>query len=341
MPRRRSTFSGGRACVALFALAGLILGLTACKPAPGQFLEYPTPRPSTSPWGITTGPDGNVWYAVQGNPGTSPAQPGAIVEVNPATGASTEYPVDRIPLGITSGADGRVWFSDQGRIGALDPASGHIDYYPVPSGEGSEVGLAAGPDDAVWFVETLGNRVGRVDLATHVITEYPIPVADTHPYSIAEGPDGNMWFGEGYGQHSLIGRIDPTTHTITEFPLTTGSASFTVAGGPDGNVWFTDPGIGIGKIDPTTGVIHEYPAAATPTGGAMGLSAGPDGNIWFTDFENPGTNHIGRITPDGVVTMYPVPTASSGAIQITSGPDGDLWFTEELASKVGTFALPT
>ena len=46
---------------------------------------------------------------------------------------------------------------------------------------------------------------------------------------------------------------------------------------------------------------------------------------------------IGRITPVGVITEFPIPTADSKPVGIASGPDSNLWFTESaLASnKIG------
>lgn len=37
---------------------------------------------------------------------------------------------------------------------------------------------------------------------------------------------------------------------------------------------------------------------------------------------------IGRITPVGAITEYPLPTYSSSPLAIAAGPDGNLWFTE-------------
>jgi streptogramin lyase len=74
----------------------------------------------------------------------------------------------------------------------------------------------------------------------------------------------------------------------------------------------------------------EYPI---PTSGSKpsGIAAGPDGNLWFTEAN---ANQIGKITPTGVVTEYPVPSASYPD-GITTGPDGNLWFGErERASGV-------
>ena len=38
-------------------------------------------------------------------------------------------------------------------------------------------------------------------------------------------------------------------------------------------------------------------------------------------------DQIGRITPAGQVTEFPIPPSSSGPDRITAGPDGNLWFT--------------
>jgi streptogramin lyase len=60
------------------------------------------------PWGITAGPDGNLWFAVQA---------GQIGQISPTTGAITEYQVpyaNSSPIGITTGPDGNLWFTDNG-----------------------------------------------------------------------------------------------------------------------------------------------------------------------------------------------------------------------------------
>jgi len=62
------------------------------------------------------------------------------------------------------------------------------------------------------------------------------------------------------------------------------------------------------------------------------VTAGPDGNVWFTEGE---TNKIGRMTPDGVLTEFSVPTAHAGVYGICAGPDGNVWFAEYYAGKIG------
>ena len=76
-----------------------------------------------------------------------------------------------------------------------------------------------------------------------------------------------------------------------------------------------------------------WAAAGTVTefnvpGGVFGITAGPDGNLWFT-----GSSAIGRITPSGTITLFPVPGSAPGAI--TAGPDGNLWFLDNGTGKIG------
>src|SRR5262249_3404451 len=50
-------------------------------------------------------------------------------------------------------------------------------------------------------------------------------------------------------------------------------------------------------------------------------------------------NKIGRITVDGGVDEFAVPTRDSGPHSITAGSDGSIWFTERSASKIGQLIL--
>lgn len=77
--------------------------------------------------------------------------------------------------------------------------------------------------------------------------------------------------------------------------------------------------------------------AVVANGSLDNITAGPDGNLWFTDDRiNYADSAIGRITPAGRVTEYPIPGAfypgqnarSWKPMYISTGPDGNLWFNE-------------
>ena len=66
-----------------------------------------------------------------------------------------------------------------------------------------------------------------------------------------------------------------------------------------------------------------------PQDNPLGIVTGPDGNLWYT---NSNSRSIGRITPSGVITTFPVP----GGVfpdQIAKGADGNLWFTDQGTTK--------
>jgi streptogramin lyase len=157
-------------------------------------------------------------------------------------------------------------------------------------------------------------------VAAQSITEFPTPneVGD-----ITTGPDGNLWFIDGSNN---IGRITPAG-VITEFSIPTANNNpGDIISGPDGNLWFTEES----KIARTTpaGVIREF---ETTEGDLGPIVTGPDGNLWFVEQDS---NHIGRISPTGILTEFSIPRAcisfefAADPLVLVTGPDGNVWFTE-------------
>ncbi len=76
--------------------------------------------------------------------------------------------------------------------------------------------------------------------------------------------------------------------------------------------------------------IAEFPIP-TANSGPSDIALGPDGNLWFTEAQG---NRIGRITPAGVITEFPLPD-SSVPQGIVAGPDGNMWFAELFGNRIG------
>ena len=55
------------------------------------------------------------------------------------------------------------------------------------------------------------------------------------------------------------------------------------------------------------------------------IAKGPDGNYWYTQATG---NRVARMTPQGEVTEYTLPTTNSNPFDIVAGADGNIWFTE-------------
>src|SRR5262249_32666470 len=146
------------------------------------------------------------------------------------------------------------------------------------------------------------------------------------------GPDGSIWFATING----IGRLAPGGQ-VTYFPLSWPPPSAThrplgpigvLKPGPDGNVWFTyysyGSVLGIGRITPQ-GAITTFPfgpAQITGTSEYYGsFTVGRDGNLWFIDSQSVADVYSGfssqvivRMTPQGGVTFFPLPSLQGGAL---------------------------
>ena len=177
------------------------------------------------------------------------------------------------------------------------------------------------------------------------MSEFPISTPNAGLAGIANGADGNLWFGEPDG--NKVGRITPQGK-VDEFPVPIPSCP---------PYWITRRP---GRQHLVRGNPRVTKSAAShperrnhrvrdpdPNPRPTGEHRGPDGNLWFTE-QN--ANKIGRITPTGAITEFPLPTPWAAPSGITSGPDGNIWFTEKAANKIGRitptgaireWALPT
>ncbi len=283
------------------------------------------------PEGITTGPDGNLWFTESGA--------GRIGRMT-SSGTLTEFDLPSVPPPAGS------------------PAG-------TPDTQVTPEAITAGPDGALWFT-TANSEIGRIE-TDGTITMFPVDGLTsmasgpggptTNPSDITVGSDGALWFT---GVAGKVGRIT-TAGVVTEFsvpsiPPAAGSSPGTpstpatltaITAGPDGALWFTGEPGEVGRIT-TAGVVTEFPVpdnpppSGSPAGTAgspailQSIAAGPDGALWFTGQ----SDQVGRITTAGVVTEFSVPDApplqgptpatllSDPSIQtIVAGPDGNLWFT--------------
>ena len=117
--------------------------------------------PGSYPIGITTGPDGNLWFAEYGP--NSPTQNGTddTIGVMATDGTllheyQTPTPASG-PVDITTGPDGNLWFSEYSadRVGRVT-TGGAFEEFAVPTAFGGPFGLVTGSDANVWFTELLG-----------------------------------------------------------------------------------------------------------------------------------------------------------------------------------------
>ncbi len=250
---------------------------------------------------------------------------------------------------------------------AAPPPTLNITEFPIPTGKNIPGEITAGLDRNLWF--TLDCHYGDLACVSQIgritpegqITEFPIPTAisapdrlpKSGPAGITAGTDGNLWFTDfNTAYDALIGRITPEGQ-ITEFPLALSIYPEGITSGPDDALWFTAGSAGIGRITPDGQITVFHPPLSNKAElSPFAITAGPDGNLWFTDCDSSGdqcTTNLGRITPEGQVTEFPLTSPAGIPLGITAGPDGNLWFTEPIGTigritpggQITEFPLPT
>jgi len=316
----------------LLLAAGLMLGSSASASAHvGEITEYPIPI-TTTPYGVTTGPDGKIWIIDSGN-----HVGGTFIGRMATSGAISESDLVQLPssaLGeaATTGPDGNMWVAQDNQIDKVPVGmskTSEITPYPLGSSTKGFGSIASGPDGRMWF--GWNEEVGAITTAGAI--EGYATSSTSSISGVTVGPDGKLWFSES---GSTIARMD-TSGKIgagNEFPLSGYSGIEDLARGSDGNMWFTTASpAAVGRIT-TAGAITMFP---TPTASSLpfGIEAGPDGRMWFVE-EN--GNNIASIptsaTSSTEIVEYPIPTKSAGAIYITAGPDSRMWFGES-SGRIG------
>lgn len=310
----KPTIARRPARLAILLLIGLVPLAIAAEAQ--VFTQFVLPTPAR-PYGITTGPDGNLWFMEFSLVAGIPDKVGRIT----TTGTFTEFPIREFvgPFSIAAGPDGNLWFTEQSTnlIGRISP-TGLISEFPIPTPSSLPTDICAGPDGNVWFTEALANKIGRIT-PNGSITEFDVPTLNVWPWGIAAGADGNLWFTERFGPNT--GRITPEGD-ITEFPSCYGGSDITA--GPDGNLWFTLGGHGGSCKISTDGAV----SGGAASGISFGISSSPDGDIWAASWSG---KTVFRTSLQGEVASYPVPATAPPTHDlphdITVGPDGNIWVT--------------
>ena len=307
--------------------------------APGIVSEKGIPTANATPFGITSAPDGNVWFTeLNGNklghvvPGTFPGS-GSLVECG-ALPAAASGPAD---VTVATGSP-KVWFDEVGstnKIGSVDTSNCQYAEFTIPTASAGPSGLTADQSGNLWFAEFNAAKITKMTIGG-AFTEYPTGLSGSAPVAAAIAGDNSVWYLDS-GRNSVGHLTFPGgVPTFVDYGIPTNPADpVSMTLGPDGALWFTELGIGsltgcqIGRI--TTGAspsITEYrlkfPQPSPDGDVCLGITS-VGGAIWFAEAD---TGVIGRVTTAGVVTEYGIPGNGTTALFVTGGPDGNLWFTD-------------
>jgi virginiamycin B lyase len=209
--------------------------------AGGQVIEFPVPRPSYGPAGITGSGPGPVY-------GADPA--GFIDTISAGASISpTKVPsAAGLPFAIARLSSGTLWISE---LKGYFEYSRHLLSFPPRSGKPSRtvtlpdplsnvVALAAGPAGTrtVWFADFGTGDAGEITPAGHV-SFFAAGTPASGLSDITAGPDGAMWVS---AQDGIIARVT-TEGAVSELALPSpGSNPDGIAAGPGKSIWVTETG---------------------------------------------------------------------------------------------------
>ena len=226
-------------------------------------------------------------------------------------------------------------------VPSASSAAGQPVFYELPPGTHAH-SMTAGPGGAIWFTGGQASTSGQGGSVVGSISNdgqvelFPLP---SHFFAgaITAGPDGNLWLAGAFHNKAgylipRIGRLSPGGALAEYAPANHVGTVHSVTAGPDGAIWFTLGYWVKGRKRPAVGRIDAGGATTLfplPEGSGPGtIVAGSDGNLWFSE-RGGGAPRIGRITPDGRLTHFRLPSRYWRPTSIVAGADGNLWFGEE------------
>jgi virginiamycin B lyase len=184
--------------------------------------------------------------------------------------------------------------------------------------------------------------------ASPVLTEYTLAKDGGKPNWVAAAPDGSVWFSDP--ATTSVARLEPSG-AVSRYPLPAGRTPGSLVVETDGSVWVATAGPAIAHLM-KSGRLVGYGVPTTqgnPMGGVgdtapTALAVGPDDAIWFVEM---GADKVGRITGDGTISEYPLPSRErmhANPEGLAVGSDGAIWFSEILTTRMGridpkTFAI--
>jgi virginiamycin B lyase len=231
----------------------------------------------------------------------------------------TEYHLPRAstaPHDVLLDKSGIVWFSEfsDQAIGALDPTTGKVTEYPIPSPKPNfptgTLDLEPDGQGDYWFALMFQTGLAKFDPNTKTVQTYPIPAAlnsDTAQQSMVMprglAADGKVWT-------NMVNR-----QAVMRMDLATGAFEL---------------------IDPFASVA---PGQKGVEHSPYGMVADAKNDLYFMDFGDTNIVRIDAKTLDP--TIYPTPTPASRPRRGMIDAQGRIWFAEFAGDRIGMFDTKT
>jgi len=189
---------GGSANLNTAAFRGGVLWFTGqagvlgrLDPKAGRVEVFEAPR-GPGPYGITTAPDGQVFYASLAGSyiGLIDHRTGAAEVLEPPTG-------DQGARRVWSDSGGRIWVSEwnAGQLGRYDPADGRWREWKLPGANPMAYAVYVDDNDHPWLSDFAANALVRFDPSTERFTVVPLPSSPANVRQLLGRP-GEVWGAE-------------------------------------------------------------------------------------------------------------------------------------------------
>lgn len=280
-----------------------------------SFREYPVPA-GAHPHDVAPAPDGRVWYTAQGSGelgvldpkirrtrqvplGAGSAPHGVIMGPDGAPwitdgGLNAIVRVDPESLEVSRFAlpgsgyanlntaavdgDGVLWFTGQsGVYGRVDPATGRVQVFDAPRGEGP-YGMTATPRGTVWLSSLAGSYIARVRSLDGRLAVVEVPTTGGGARRVWSDSLGRLWVTEWFA--GKLARYDPATETWDEWDLPgNGPQPYAVYVDDRDVVWVTDFASNtLVRFDPDTERFRSFPFPSP--GAEVRQLLGRPGEVW-------------------------------------------------------------
>jgi virginiamycin B lyase len=171
-------------------------------PATGAMQVWDAPR-GRGPYGITTTPDGQVYYASLAG--------SHIARVDLDTGAATviEPPTkDQGARRVWSDSRGRIWVSEwnSGNVSRYDPGTKAWKTWKLPGDRPRTYAVYVDERDKVWLSEWTANAMVRFDPETETFEAFPSDRRGANVRQILGRP-GEVWAPESGADRLVVYRM--------------------------------------------------------------------------------------------------------------------------------------